>query len=73
MAIFEYKCPACGEQFEDFASIADRDKPRECAVCGKPGAARVLSLFAAPSGGGSTTGAMPGPCVGGGCSPGGST
>ena len=63
MAIFEYECSACGEKFEEFVSIADRDKPRKCAVCGKTGAKRALSLFSAPSGGsGSSAGPPMGAC-----------
>ncbi len=54
MAIFEYQCSACGEKFEEFASIADRDNPRKCVSCGKEGAERLLSTFAALSGGSSS-------------------
>ncbi len=64
MAIFEYQCSSCGERFEEFVSIADRDKPRDCASCGKPGVERVLSLFAAHSGNSDrAAGPPPGPCA----------
>jgi putative FmdB family regulatory protein len=53
MPIFEYRCPRCGEKFEELEAIADRDKPHKCPACGAQGAKRELSVFAARVTGGS--------------------
>ena len=34
MPLFEYKCPACGKQTEEFVKSFDRVV--NCPVCGKP-------------------------------------
>ena len=34
MPIYEYKCPACGEVFEEFAKSSDAHKDAPCPKCG---------------------------------------
>ena len=34
MALFEYRCEACGDTVETFRSLAERDAPATCALCG---------------------------------------
>jgi len=60
MPIFEYECPECGHTFEEIETIADRDKPHICPVCGGKRARRIVSLFSAggssgPASGGCST------------------
>jgi len=50
MPLYEYKCPACGEEFEEITSASNED-PVECPQCGKK-AERQISGFAIGSGGG---------------------
>ena len=47
MPIFEYRCGQCGAKFEDLETVADRDKPRPCPVCGAASVVREVSVFAA--------------------------
>ncbi len=35
MPVFEYKCPKCGKQFEEF--VKKYDDPALCPVCGERG------------------------------------
>lgn len=39
---YDYRCDACGERFELSRSLADRDAPARCPVCGAGGAKRCL-------------------------------
>lgn len=34
MALYEYSCEACGDVVEAFRSLAERDEPATCALCG---------------------------------------
>ena len=43
MPMYDYKCPHCGEDFEELRSIAER-ATAECPKCGKT-AEKVLSGF----------------------------
>lgn len=50
MPLYEYKCPECGEKFEELASASSQE-PVECPKCGSV-AKRQISGFAIGSGGG---------------------
>jgi putative FmdB family regulatory protein len=43
MPIYEYRCHECGERFESFRAISDRDDSVECPKCGKKDSRRVIS------------------------------
>ena len=45
MPIYEYKCKNCGNLFEDFRLISERDAAVKCPMCGKTGPERVISNF----------------------------
>lgn len=45
MPIYEYKCEACGEDFEMRRSISDSDSKAKCPKCGAEETRRVLSMF----------------------------
>ena len=47
MPIFEYRCNACEHEFEELVRSADEGKTQPCPKCGKPGAGRKMSVFAA--------------------------
>jgi putative FmdB family regulatory protein len=42
MPIYEYRCPACGHEFE--ALVRPGKAPPPCAACGATGLERLLSL-----------------------------
>lgn len=42
MAIYEYRCGACGSEFEEFQSIKDASVPK-CAACGSDNVTRLIS------------------------------
>ena len=44
MPIYEYRCAACGAEFESIRSVARADDPINCKVCGGP-ASRQISNF----------------------------
>ena len=44
MPIYEFRCAACGERFEELVAAGTRSRP--CAVCGTEGCQRVLSAQA---------------------------
>ena len=46
MPIYEFRCEACGERFEELVAAGTSSRP--CAACGAPGSERVLSAHAAP-------------------------
>jgi putative FmdB family regulatory protein len=52
MPIYEYRCKECGEKFEAFRSIHDKDNSVECPRCGRKGPRRIpSSVFSSiPSG-----------------------
>ncbi len=58
MAIYEYNCQNCGNQFQARRPMKDADAPIDCPSCGRGEAKRELSLFfAASNGGGALKGA----------------
>ncbi len=68
MPIYEYRCRACGDTFEQLRPLGDADAPISCA-CGGADTTRLPSLIAR---GGSgelplTSGGGGGGCCGGGC------
>ncbi len=52
MPIYEYKCKGCGRRFELMRSMRDGHAPASCPACGSPDTSRLLSVFAAQTGGG---------------------
>jgi putative FmdB family regulatory protein len=44
MALYEYRCPECTDEFELMRSMSEADAPAECPECGEP-AGRVPSSF----------------------------
>ncbi len=45
MAIYEYFCPMCKQEFEVMRPISKADEPAACPKCGAPGE-KLLSVFA---------------------------
>ncbi|RLA82039.1 MAG: zinc ribbon domain-containing protein [Deltaproteobacteria bacterium] len=43
MPIYEYRCLACGEVFEVFQGMGEKDDPLECKRCGSKDIERILS------------------------------
>jgi putative FmdB family regulatory protein len=43
LAVYEFRCPDCGEVTSHWCAIADRPATIACAHCGRPGATRILS------------------------------
>ena len=52
MPMFEYRCEACGAQFEE---IVTGDRKPECPECGAPEVEKLFSAFAVGSGGRSSS------------------
>ena len=48
MPLYDYRCDACENDFEESKRIAEREEPVDCPKCGKR-ANRVLSGFAVGS------------------------
>ena len=46
MALYEYKCSDCEEQFELMRSMSAADEPAECPECGATESRRMISNFA---------------------------
>ena len=44
MPIYEYRCSACGAEFESIRPVSRADDPIDCKICGAP-ASRQLSNF----------------------------
>jgi len=57
MPMYEYRCPDCGQSYEQLRRMSEADKDLECPNCGSPRPQRQVSKFACGSG------------SGGGCSP----
>ena len=49
MALYEYRCSDCGDEFEQRRPMSEADSPAECPECGKE-AARLPSVFASKDG-----------------------
>jgi len=45
MALYEYKCSGCEEQFELMRSMGRADDPAECPECGETESRRMISNF----------------------------
>ena len=63
MPIYEYRCQACGAEFEDFTLSSHDDATVACRACSSRRVTRLLSAFAVH--GSAETALEPGPC--GGC------
>lgn len=46
MALYEYKCSGCEEQFELMRSMSAADDVAECPECGETKSRRLISTFA---------------------------
>lgn len=62
MPIYEYRCHACEERFEEVVRRGTRDEEIECPSCGEKRSERRLSTFAIP-------GVATGGSSNGGCGP----
>ena len=64
MPLFEFHCPLCDKDFEELVRSADDASSVACPHCGKTGASRKLSVFAAHGAATPTNGASfsPGAC-----------
>jgi len=51
MAIYEYQCKTCRRRFELMRSMRDNHAPASCPECGSADTSRLLSVFAARTGG----------------------
>ena len=49
MALYEYRCSICGEEFEQRKPMSEADSPAQCPACGKE-ARRLPSVFASKEG-----------------------
>jgi putative FmdB family regulatory protein len=67
MPIYEYRCPACGSEFEKYVPVPGAAVA--CLRCESPKVTRKLSLVGVRTGGGvmPSAGPMSGGCCGGGC------
>jgi putative FmdB family regulatory protein len=50
MPIYEYRCAACGGEFEVLQSVGADGRDLECPECGATRAERMLSTFSASTG-----------------------
>ncbi len=64
MPLYEYHCPDCGKDYEEFRSLEKRDDPGQCPHCQGNQPWRKISLFASGidgfSSGGSSCGGSSG-------------
>jgi putative FmdB family regulatory protein len=63
MPIYEYECQSCGDRFESFRGITERDDKVKCPNCGGQNSKKVVSSF---FGGGGSSGGGCAPSFGGG-------
>jgi len=59
MPLYEYRCEACGQQFESYRRLTEEKKEEKCPACGGRAVKLGISLFTAkgtPSPGGSSCG-----------------
>ena len=59
MPIYEYECPACGEEFELRKGMIDSDEEVKCPRCGAANPHRVFSTFSSRSSGGTCAPSSP--------------
>ncbi len=69
MPMYEYRCQACGESYEELVSRSTPDQELSCPSCGERASKRLLSTFSAGRSGGSAS--LGGSSQEGGCAPGG--
>jgi putative FmdB family regulatory protein len=78
MALYEYKCSECEEQFDMMRPMTAADEPAQCPECGGTESRRLISNFTSITPGASTLSTNPvmyariasgggGGCCGGGC------
>ena len=78
MALYEYKCSECEEQFDVMRPMTAADEPAQCPGCGGTDSRRLISNFTSITPGASTLSTNPvmdariasgggGGCCGGGC------
>ncbi len=65
MPIFEYKCISCDHKFEELVPNADASV--NCPKCGSVETSKLISTFAASTGGSSSSGPAGGGTPSGGC------
>jgi putative FmdB family regulatory protein len=46
MPLYEYHCPECGKDYDEFRSLENRDAEGKCPGCGGTKPERKISLFA---------------------------
>ena len=63
MPVYEYRCEACGEGFEQFVRLPSRQVEPTCPKCGSREVQKAVSLVGVGRSGGSTSAAAcsPGP------------
>lgn len=69
MPFYEYECRSCGEHWSVLLTIGQRDEVEPtlaCPECGVQGPRRLISGFAASTGGTGATGGPPPACGSGG-------
>ncbi|MBI4247218.1 MAG: zinc ribbon domain-containing protein [Candidatus Rokubacteria bacterium] len=68
MPVYEYRCGACGKEFERY--MATSGAAVACPACASANVKRTLSVVSVKSGGGFAASSAPagGGCCGGGCS-----
>jgi putative FmdB family regulatory protein len=77
MALYEYKCSECEEQFDVMRPMTAADEPAQCPECGGTESRRLISNFTSITPGASALSTNPvmdariasggGGCCGGGC------
>jgi len=65
MPIYEYRCEACGEEFEEFKFSTESDEATPCPKCASEKTRRTVSRFSS-SGTGESSHASGGSCSSGG-------
>jgi putative FmdB family regulatory protein len=50
MPMYEYRCHACGEDYEDLVRLGTPDEAVACPACGEHFSTRKLSTFATAQG-----------------------
>ena len=59
MPIYEYRCKACGKEFETLVRNAQDEEELACPKCGARDVGRQLSVFTGSAGAGGTASAAP--------------
>ena len=62
MPMYEYRCKACEEEFEEFLMGSETDADVECPACGEYQAMRQLSAFSMGGGYSSYSGGSSASC-----------